>query len=116
MKKRSHTDDESNNFKQIPTLSKTRQFSSGARLKNDFSTASAIEPPAKLRRASKHQVTSRIQAEICYRSVTQTKLARTLHSGISGKMYPSSCDLCTQYQFMCEMYGLTTALDVRDGT
>ena len=30
--------------------------------------------------------------------------ARTFRFGISVKMYPSSSDLQTQYQFMCEMY------------
>ena len=35
---------------------------------------------------------------------------RTLPCGISVEMYPFSCDWCTQYQFMCEMYRLTVLL------
>ena len=36
--------------------------------------------------------------------------ARTFRCGISVKIYPSSCDLNAQYQFMCEMYWLTVPL------
>ena len=36
--------------------------------------------------------------------------ARTLHSGNSVKMYPSSCELYSQFQFMSEMYWLTAHL------
>ena len=41
----------------------------------------------------------------------------TFRCRISVKMYPSSCDLFTQYQFKCEMYWLTVLkLYVRDVT
>ena len=44
--------------------------------------------------------------------VTDLKLdkTRTICCQISAKMCPSSCDLYTQYQFMCEMQWLTVHL------
>ena len=47
------------------------------------------------------------------RKVTGLKLGASKDSSllnISVKMYPPSCDLYTQYQFMCEMYWLTVHL------
>ena len=43
-------------------------------------------------------------------SVSESRSFYTRHFGISIKIEPPSCDLDTEYQFMCEMHWLTVHL------
>ena len=45
-----------------------------------------------------------------HRFETRCQQGLFFHCGISGKIYPSSCDLYTHYQFMCETYWLNVHL------
>ena len=42
--------------------------------------------------------------------VQNSVLARTFYPGISVKMFPSSCNLCAQYEFMCVVHLLAVHL------